>query len=747
MTTLAAAVSSDPSAPAFKYRAFISYSHRDSGWASWLHGSLERYRPPKPLIGTVTERGEVPRRLAPVFRDRDELASATDLGTLLNAALSDSACQIVICSPQAAKSRWVNEEILAFKRLGREDRIFCLVVGGEPNATDLPGREDEECFPPALRFRLGPDGQLTDTRTEPIAADARPGKDGKQNAKLKLIAGLLGVGFDALKRREQQRRNRRMFLIACAATTGMVATSGLAAYALVQRAAAQRQTVRAEAEARTARETTKFLVDLFKISDPSEARGNTVTAREMLDKGAARIATELARQPAIQATLMDTLGTVYMGLGLYPQARPLLDKALDTRRRLPGADPHELSDVLSHRGDLLALQAEYATGEAAYREAIRIESAKPDDRQSQEALARSLYGLGTLQAQNEQPAEAVKTLRLALNLQQALYGTNDASVARTMKALAFAMDDAGDSKGAIPLMHQAVDLQRSLRGSEPHPDLAEVLNDMGTLLWRNGDNEGAEKYLRESLAMRIKVFGDRHPEVANGLHNVAMVVQDKGDLAGAEVLYLQALAMQRALFGEMHPDVGIALNNLASLQYDRGEKEAAMQNMHEALKIYRKVYPADNAMTARALNALGSWLTFSGDLREAEAYVQEGLAMRRRLVGDDQPDVASSLMIIAILRDAQGRYAEALDLARRAKAIYTTALSADHWRTAIAETAEGAALTGLGQYGDAKSVLSHSHEILAQTSGAPLIYRQLNQHYLDALRRATGVSKTAAKKH
>ena len=743
MTTLAAAVSSDPSAPAFKYRAFISYSHRDSGWASWLHGSLERYRPPKPLIGTVTERGEVPRRLAPVFRDRDELASATDLGTLLNAALSDSACQIVICSPQAAKSRWVNEEILAFKRLGREDRIFCLVVGGEPNATDLPGREDEECFPPALRFRLGPDGQLTDTRTEPIAADARPGKDGKQNAKLKLIAGLLGVGFDALKRREQQRRNRRMFLIACAATTGMVATSGLAAYALVQRAAAQRQTVRAEAEARTARETTKFLVDLFKISDPSEARGNTVTAREMLDKGAARIATELARQPAIQATLMDTLGTVYMGLGLYPQARPLLDKALDTRRRLPGADPHELSDVLSHRGDLLALQAEYATGEAAYREAIRIESAKPDDRQSQEALARSLYGLGTLQAQNEQPAEAVKTLRLALNLQQALYGTNDASVARTMKALAFAMDDAGDSKGAIPLMHQAVDLQRSLRGSEPHPDLAEVLNDMGTLLWRNGDNEGAEKYLRESLAMRIKVFGDRHPEVANGLHNVAMVVQDKGDLAGAEVLYLQALAMQRALFGEMHPDVGIALNNLASLQYDRGEKEAAMQNMHEALKIYRKVYPADNAMTARALNALGSWLTFSGDLREAEAYVQEGLAMRRRLVGDDQPDVASSLMIIAILRDAQGRYAEALDLARRAKAIYTTALSADHWRTAIAETAEGAALTGLGQYGDAKSVLSHSHEILAQTSGAPLIYRQLNQHYLDALRRATGVSKTA----
>ena len=97
-----------------KYRAFISYSHRDSRWASWLHSSLERYRPPKALVGTVTARGEVPRRLAPIFRDRDELASATDLGTLINAALEGSACQIVLCSPPAAKSKWVNEEILAF---------------------------------------------------------------------------------------------------------------------------------------------------------------------------------------------------------------------------------------------------------------------------------------------------------------------------------------------------------------------------------------------------------------------------------------------------------------------------------------------------------------------------------------------------------------------------------------------------------------------------------------------------------
>jgi hypothetical protein len=341
-----------------KYWAFMSYSHLDAKWASWLHRELESYRPPKKLVGMTTVRGTVPKRLTPVFRDREELASAVDLGTVINEALEKSACQIIICSPQSAKSRWVNEEILAFKRLGREDRIFCLIIGGEPNASDLPGREQEECFPPALRFRLGADGNLSSVRTEPIAADARAGKDGKQNAKLKLIAGVLGLDFDSLRRREQLRRNRRLFALACGAMGGMLLTSTLAAYAFIQRTAAQKQTARAETEADAAMRTTNFLIGLFRIMDPSEARGNTVTAREVLDKGAARIDAELSNQPAIQATVMDTVGTVYMGLGLYGEARPLLDRAVATRRGLPSTEPEVLSESLIHLADLQRLQAE-----------------------------------------------------------------------------------------------------------------------------------------------------------------------------------------------------------------------------------------------------------------------------------------------------------------------------------------------------------------------------------------------------
>jgi tetratricopeptide (TPR) repeat protein len=717
-----------------KYWAFISYSHRDTVWANWLHKSLESYRPPKDLVGTSTPRGPVPKRLTPVFRDREELPSATDLGALLNAALQQSRSQIIICSPKSAKSHWVNEEVLAFKRLGREDRIFCLIVGGEPNASDMPGREDEECFPPALRFKLGPDGNLSNVRTEPIAADARPGKDGKSNAKLKLIAGLLGVGFDALRRREQQRRNRSLLIVACGAMAGMVVTSGLAAYALFQRAAAQRETVRAEAETKTAKETTKFLVDLFKISDPSEARGNTVTAREMLDKGAQRVDRELAGQPAIQATLMDTLGSVYTGLGLYGEARSLLERAVAKRRTLPG-DPLVLPDSLSHLGDVQVIQAKYGDAEKSFQEAIRLESARPKDRASQIELATSLHGYGVLLTAAGKYADAAVKFRDALGLQRTLYGESNPDVARTLKDLGTALAYGGDLNAAIPLLRKAVELNLKLYGSDPHPDTAESLNDLALQLWQQGDYDGAEKNFVASLAMYRKLLGEKHIDVANLLLNLASTLQDKGDLERAEATYRESLAISRELLGDAHPAVAQTLHNLASVQYDRGNTQEAIATEREAIAAYRKVYPQGHKLLALALNVMGFWLTMAGQYEEADRDLNEGLAMRRRVLGESHPDVASSLMMLAHLEVAERRYSEALDSAHSAAEIYTAALSSTHWRTAIAESAEGAALTGLDRYADAEALLNKSYGILKKDQGAPRSFQALTEKYLETLHR------------
>jgi tetratricopeptide (TPR) repeat protein len=715
----------------------LSYSHRDTKWASWLHKSLESYRPPKQIVGTVTARGPVPKRLTPIFRDREELASATDLGALLNEALRQSACQVVICSPSSARSKWVNEEILAFKRLGREDRIFALIVGGEPYASNDPAHAEEECFPPALRYKLGPDGNLSAERTEPIAADARPGKDGRNNAKLKLIAGLLGVGFDGLRQREQRRRQRQLFLVASGAITGMVITSGLAAAALIARAQAQRQTVIAKREAETARQTTAFLVDLFKVSDPSEARGNSLTAREVLDKGAARIETQLAKQPQIQATLLDTLGTVYMGLGLYGQAKPLLDSAVAKRQALVPAEPGELALSLSHTGDLLTLRAEYPPAEAAYRKAIALQRSLPADQRDDAALGRALFGLGSEQANAGQYADAERTLRDALALQQRLFNGANADTARTLEELARAVQE-HDLNEAIPLMESAVAMQRKLWGAEPYPDYADALNDLGLLLRDQGDYDQSEKLLQESLAMYRRLLGDKHPYVATALNNLGLVQHRKGNLAEAESTFRQALAMQRELLGEVHPDVALTLTNLAYVIHDTGDAEGALQVLSKSLEIYRKVFPGDNPDVARTMNRLGYWYTEARDYPTADRYLEEGLSMRKRLFGKSHHEIASSLVHVAIFQVATRKFQDALLSSRAAVEMFTAASSASDWSVALADSVYGAALTGVGHYDDAEQHLIHGYTILNHDAGALPTYRTLTRRYLEELYRAWG---------
>lgn len=200
------------------YKAFISYSHSDEQWARWLQRCLEKYKLPKTFRQSHPE---LPARLYPIFRDRDELASGADLSDSIRAAMDDSDALIVICSPAARASHWVNEEIRRFRASGRGHRIFCLLVTGSPDplSTDC-------AFPSSLL--LDDDGE---TIHEPLAADATSKGDGKRNAMLKIAAGLLGVGVDDLKRRDAQRQARFWSYIAMGTTFIAALTIGLAIYA------------------------------------------------------------------------------------------------------------------------------------------------------------------------------------------------------------------------------------------------------------------------------------------------------------------------------------------------------------------------------------------------------------------------------------------------------------------------------------------------------------------------------------
>jgi hypothetical protein len=225
------------------YRAFISYSHRDARWGEWIHRRLETYRLPKAIVGRETPFGPIPKRLSPIFRDRDELGAATDLSAEITAALQNSKFLVVICSPASAASRWVNEEIKTFKRLHGDDRVRAIIVDGAPYSGDPA----TECFPEALRFRFQ-NGEMTDIRAEPIAADLRDGGDGRKFAVSKLVAGLTGAKLDDLVQRENHRRAQRMRALAAGLGALVLVLSGLTFDALRQRNAARLAQADAEAQ-------------------------------------------------------------------------------------------------------------------------------------------------------------------------------------------------------------------------------------------------------------------------------------------------------------------------------------------------------------------------------------------------------------------------------------------------------------------------------------------------------------------
>ena len=699
----------------YKYRAFISYSHSDEKWARWLHHALETYRMPKQLVGAVTEFGPVPERFTPVFRDRDELATATNLGATLIAALEQSACQIVICSRKAARSRWVNEEILTFKRLGKSHRIFSLVVDGEPGASADPQLADLECFPNALVYAIGEDGNLTSQRGEPIAADVRPRKDRKQDALLKLLAGMLGIGLDELKRREARRRQRRMVALVAASVTGMVITSALATAAWLARNEAERQRLLAEREARTARETTQFMVDLFKIPNPSESLGETITAREILDRGVARIETELADQPAIQATLADTMGTAYTGLGLVRESIPLIRQSLESRKSLPGGDTAiAIAESQTHLGEALTLNADYEEAARMLKEAFEVQRTALGPWHPE--VAKTLTLLADVMAATAQYEKAEPLIRQALRIRRKAYGQVHLAVAESIADLGSNYADREDFENAEVYLRQALDMQRKLQHGA-HPLLAEAMNNLAWALNGLGRPAEAEPLLEEALELKRKLYPDAHFELAAGLNNLAYTREMLGDYGGAEDAYQEALAMNRRRLGASHPEIAANLSNLAFVLYAKGERRKAVDMLRESLEMNRRELSADHPTVAGGATALALWLIDERSYDEAERLVEEGLAIRRKAFGDESPQVAGTLTVKANLLLAQRRYDDARQVAGQARRILEASLPEDHWQVAMAVNAEGAALAGLGEYKNAESLLLAS---LPKLAGSPL---------------------------
>lgn len=399
-----------------RYWGFISYSHRDRKWGEWLHRALESYRVPKRLVGTAGAHGPVPARLFPIFRDRAELSTAAGLSGALAQAIEGSRFFIVVCSPGAASSRWVNEEIRHAKRLGLADRILCLIVDGEPYASD-GAHPERECFPPALRHDVGPDGELATRAPEPLAADVRSDGDGRDDARLKLIAGLLGLGFDALRRRDLQARNRRLGLIAAGAVLVSLAMVAMTVRAVVAERAADNSRQRGEdligfmlGDLRAKLEPLGKLDILDAVGDQAMSYFEKLDSRNLSE------AALVARAKALRQ-----IGDVRFQQGRSADAGTAFDAALVLNRKIAAYHPEdaELQFELGQAEFWVAYARwsakQYDRAEAhfqAYRRiAQQLVDREPGNPRWQTELAYADSNLGSLEAGRNAYARALEYFR------------------------------------------------------------------------------------------------------------------------------------------------------------------------------------------------------------------------------------------------------------------------------------------------------------------------------------------------
>jgi len=477
--------------------------------------------------------------------------------------------------------------------------------------------------------------------------------------------------------------------------------------ALTAEAKAVAEAGRANREAETAKQTADFLVDLFQVVDPGEARGNTITAREILDRGAKRIETELADQPEIQSALMDTMGSVYKSLGLYGQALPLLERSLQRRIETHGADDLLVSDAQTRVGEVLRLQAQYAQAEPVLRRALELRRSQLGEENA--AVAESMYQLGVvLNGMNRFP-EAEQLFRKALEIRRTALGRHP-DVAETLNALAFNLFDQGDRDAPEPLLRESLEIRQELLGE--HPATAESLNDLGVYLFERAsgsppeaDAIASEELLRSALAMKRKLYTDVHPEVALSLNNLASIYRARGDLDEAERSCLEALAIQRKLLGEAHPDIAQAMHNVAILRQNKGDWEGARELFLESLAMFRQLYGDGHPSVARPLS-------------NTIEFLRELVDHRRETAGEKSLDYASALADLANALVLAGNQGEALDVGLQALEPLEADAAADPVRVAFLKSALGAAWTADGQLEQAEELLLQSYEVQQRTLGA-----------------------------
>ncbi len=459
-------------------------------------------------------------------------------------------------------------------------------------------------------------------------------------------------------------------------------------------------------EAATALQVSDFLVGLFRVADPESTLGSSITAREILDKGAVRIERELSGQPLLQARLLATMGDVYKNLGLYGSSAPLIERALDLHRHRRDDARLDIAQTESLYGDLQRLSGNLPQAESLFVTALATQEAVrgPDD----PAVAGPLCDLGALYSTQGKLDKAEPLLVRSLAIRERALPADHPDIARSANELGLLRWRQEKFGQAESLLVRAVAIWEKTRG-ENHPDVARALNNLAIVYRAQGRGEAAIPLYERVIRIYEKTYGPDHPRVAAALNNLGRVLSGQGDHAAAEPLFRRALAIQTKALGEYHPNLATTLNNLANLLTAQKKYDEAIAMFRRALAIREKALGPDHPDVAWSLGDLGVLLRDRGDLAAAEPQFRRALAIFERAgVGQG---VAWTLNDLAILNRKRGDLTASEDYFRRAVAAFESAMGPSHPDLAECLDAYAALLRQMGKNSDAASLEARARAI------------------------------------
>ncbi|MEZ4386920.1 MAG: serine/threonine-protein kinase [Candidatus Krumholzibacteriia bacterium] len=409
-------------------------------------------------------------------------------------------------------------------------------------------------------------------------------------------------------------------------------------------------------------QVTRFLVGLFEAADPMLAAGDTLTARQLLDRGHARIESELADQPRVRAAMLRAMGDAYLNLGLHDLADTLLHQARAALLTVAPIDSLELSEAEASLG-----RVDEAAGrlDAAADRLGRVLDYRRRTLGARHPLnAGILNNLGSTLLSLGRPDSAQACFEAALAIRESDPATAPLDLAVTLANLASAQHRQGRVAAADSLFARGEQLMRASVGPD-HPRLANLLSNWGVMRYREGDLEGAGTRVSEALDIWRRTLGPEHPQVGRGENNLAAILERAGRDAEAEQHYRQSLRIKRAVLGARHPSVASTLNNLALLVQRRGDLAEAESLLRESASIREETLPADHPQVARGWYNLARLLHETDRRDEAERLYRQALELRVGALGQDHEEsraIAESLA--GLLRD-EGRIDEAAALEAR----------------------------------------------------------------------------------